>query len=165
MTRWLVNHFLLTTSARARAPHFRPTQLSGDGLHSAIVKERAEFVIDGREAGPGEPEATLSGIRNDVPVKLTPLERGVWAAHYVADTKGSYLLNVLWSGERVPDCPLKVSATERDSGASKVIVQDGRLKNGVVGEEMKAFIDTRNAGKGHLRVHCHGPSKPAQCRL
>lgn len=39
------------------------------------------------------------------------------------------------------------------------------LRNGVVGREIRSWIDTRRAGPGELTAHCTGPRKVAYCEL
>lgn len=39
------------------------------------------------------------------------------------------------------------------------------LRHGVVGREIKSWIDTRRAGPGELTAHCTGPRKVAYCEL
>lgn len=39
------------------------------------------------------------------------------------------------------------------------------LRHGVVGREIRSWIDTRRAGPGELTAHCTGPRKVAYCEL
>lgn len=39
------------------------------------------------------------------------------------------------------------------------------LRHGVVGREIRSWIDTRRAGPGELTAHCTGPKKVAYCEL
>lgn len=39
------------------------------------------------------------------------------------------------------------------------------LRQGVVGREIRSWIDTRRAGPGELTAHCTGPRKVAYCEL
>jgi filamin len=164
-------------------------RLRGRGLTEAKVREEAEFIIDGSEAGPGEPEVHISGIKADIPVSLQHLGSNVYKATYTAAQHGAYQLMVKWSGDIVKGCPYKLNVSAA-SDASKVVVATDDLKNGVIGKKMESFIDTRRAGPGEqfiaknlqffyfkdalfililflgeLSVHCMGPTKQAFCEL
>lgn len=73
-------------------------------------------------------------------------------------------MNVIWGQKQVKGCPLKVSILP-SCDAKRVICSGEGLKNGSVGKEIKAFIDTRRAGPGELTAHCVGPHKIAYCEL
>lgn len=47
----------------------------------------------------------------------------------------------------------------------KVVCTADSLKGGILGEEIKTFIDTRKAGPGELTALCTGPQKVAFCEL
>jgi len=143
--------------------HTRVT-LRGHGLTTARCGDQAEFIIDGASAGTGAPDVTMSGTKTDIPVNLTPQGNGVWQSTYTPVLPGAYLLNVMWSDRQVRGCPLKV-IVESVADASRVICSGEGLRHGVVGREIKSFIDTRNAGPGELTVTCAGPSKVALCDL
>ena len=49
--------------------------------------------------------------------------------------------------------------------ASKVLCSGEGLRQGVVGREIRSWIDTRRAGPGELTAHCTGPRKVAYCEL
>lgn len=49
--------------------------------------------------------------------------------------------------------------------ASKVLCSGEGLRQGVVGREIRSWIDTRRAGPGELTAHCAGPRKVAYCEL
>lgn len=138
--------------------------LRGHGLTGARVSEEAEFIIDGSEAGPGSPEVSLSGVKADIPVRLTSLGNNVYKAFYTPSVPGAYLLNVMWSERQVKGCPLKVTVVT-SCDANKVSCSGEGLRGGTVGKEIKAFIDTRRAGPGELTAHCMGPHKVAYCEL
>lgn len=49
--------------------------------------------------------------------------------------------------------------------ATKVLCSGEGLRHGVVGREIRSWIDTRRAGPGELTAHCTGPRKVAYCEL
>ncbi|XP_042865445.1 filamin-A-like isoform X5 [Penaeus japonicus] len=143
--------------------HTRVT-LQGHGLTTARCGDQSEFIIDGSAAGPGAPDVTMSGTKADITVSLTHQGGGIWRAVYSPMVPGAYLLNVMWSDRQVRGCPLKVNV-ERVADASRVVCSGEGLRHGMVGNDIKSFIDTRRAGPGELTVTCSGPSKVALCDL
>ncbi|GAB6018892.1 hypothetical protein CHUAL_000550 [Chamberlinius hualienensis] len=138
--------------------------LQGRGLAVAHVDEEAEFTIDGTDAGPGIPEVTFSGSKTDVNVKVEPLGNCVYKVTYTPLVPAYYLMTVLWSGKSVKGCPVKINVVTV-ANANRVICAGDGLQGGVVGKELKTFIDTRKAGSGELTAHCMGPNKTAHCDL
>ncbi|XP_054168385.1 filamin-C-like [Oppia nitens] len=138
--------------------------LRGHGLAGARVGEESEFTIDGTDAGNGQPEVTLTGVKTDIPVKVTQISSKVFKAVYMPSIQGTYLLNVIWGQKQVKGCPLKVSILP-SCDAKRVICSGDGLKYGSIGKQIKAFIDTRRAGPGELTAHCVGPHKIAHCEL
>lgn len=141
--------------------------LRGHGLVDARCGDAAEFTIDGTQAGPGVPEVSCASATDDIQVRLEPLDgaaAGVYQATYVPQVAGLYSLNVLWDGKQVAGCPISVNVVGHCDPAKVVCTGDG-LKGGVMGEEIKTFIDTRRAGPGELTALCAGPNKVAFCEL
>ncbi|XP_071442492.1 filamin-C isoform X2 [Hetaerina americana] len=149
--------------------------LTGRGLAGAQCGEESEFIIDGSRAGPGRPEVSLTGMKSDVPVRVTNMGSGIHKATYTPSVPGPHLLNVMWSDRQVRGCPLKVIVSPAMSAggdssaggaeASQVVCSGEGLKTGVLGNEIRSFIDTRRAGPGELTAQCVGPSKVAYCEL
>lgn len=138
--------------------------LRGHGLVDAKCGEEAEFTIDGSEAGPGKPEVRFNGTSEEITVRLDQIGERLYKATYVAQVAGVYCLNVLWDGKQVAGCPISVNVIG-NCDPSKVICTGDGLKGGVLGEEIKTFIDTRRAGPGELTAICTGPQKVAFCEL
>lgn len=64
--------------------------LRGHGLAGARVGEETEFIIDGSEAGPGQPEITLTGVKADIPIKVTQQSQKIFKAAYSPSVQGNY---------------------------------------------------------------------------
>ncbi|XP_045503234.1 filamin-A [Colias croceus] len=142
--------------------------LAGRGLAHAAPHTPAVFTVDGSAAGPGAPEASLSSPDGEtIPVALTAAGPGLWRATYTPRRAGDHHLRVLWAGRLVKGCPLtvKVSAGSESGDASKVVCSGAGLAGGVVGRDIRSWIDTRRAGPGELTAHCTGPNKVAYCEL
>ncbi|XP_063983805.1 filamin-C isoform X1 [Diachasmimorpha longicaudata] len=138
--------------------------LRGRGLTSAKVGEEVSFTIDGSQAGSGIPKVQLFSPTNEVNVLLQHLGDSVYRASYIPLTSESLLMTVSWNGRQLKGCPLQINITSA-ADASRVICSGDGLKNGIVGQEIRSFIDTRRAGPGELTAHCVGPHKVAYCEL
>ncbi|XP_059143816.1 filamin-B-like, partial [Physella acuta] len=138
--------------------------LTGRGLKEAIVREEAEFVIDGSQAGPGEPDVELTGVRAEIQVFKTPLGGGKFRCTYIPVIPGAYLLNISWNGRQLRGAPYKVNVIGA-SYPNRVVVNGEGLKGGLLGSNLDFRIDTRRAGPGELTAYCMGPTKVAYCEL
>ncbi|ESO98830.1 hypothetical protein LOTGIDRAFT_231196 [Lottia gigantea] len=138
--------------------------LTGRGLKEAIIREEAEFMIDGSHAGPGNPEVQLTGVRSEVNVIVTPLGGGKFRCTYIPLIAGAYLLHITWNGRQLRGSPYKVNVI----GAfypNRVEVSGEGLKGGMMGDDIDVRIDTRKAGPGELTAFCMGPTHAAFCEL
>lgn len=129
----------------------------------------AHFTVDATQAPSGRPDISLIYPDNTpVPVNLTqprPNEP-IWLASYTAtrSTGGPLSLSVKWNGRLVKGCPLSI-ALGSSVDSTKVLCSGEGLRHGVVGREIRSWIDTRRAGPGELTAHCTGPRKVAYCEL
>lgn len=161
--------------------------LTGRGLAAAQAGEVAHFTIDALQAPQGRPEVILTYQDNtSVSVSLAqprPNE-SIWLASYTPprSSGGPLNLSVKWNGRIVKGCPLTVAVgmkllyckmfvsdldnfTGSSVDATKVLCSGEGLRHGVVGREIRSWIDTRRAGPGELTAHCTGPRKVAYCEL
>jgi len=138
--------------------------LTGKGLQTAKVKEQAEFVIDGANAGPGQPFVKLTGVKNDIAVSMKPIDNLSYICTYRPTIAGAYLLDITWSDRQVQGSPFKITVLN-SSDAAKVICTGEGLKTGIIGKEIKSTIDTRHAGPGELTASCDGPSIAAYVEI
>jgi filamin len=155
---------LLSPAERQTSTGGEIVALRGHGLVEARCGEEATFTIDGRSVGHGKPEVKFYCLDDEVKVQLEPIEDHFYRATYVALAEGTYTLNVLWDGKQVAGCPITVNIAS-GCDASKVVCTADSLKGGVLGEEIKTFIDTRKAGPGELTALCTGPQRVAFCEL
>ena len=142
-------------------------EITGMGVHEALMSQEAEFVVDGsRVLGEiyGRPEIRLAGTRCDIEVRVAQLGRNIYRCTYVPQLPGAYLLNVKWCDRQVGDSPYKVNVG-MNSDPAKVIVSGDGIKMGMLGQDVKALIDTRRAGPGELTAHCMGAQKVAFCEF
>ncbi|XP_011501590.1 PREDICTED: filamin-A [Ceratosolen solmsi marchali] len=138
--------------------------LRGRGLTSAKCGEQVSFTIDGSQAGTGTPQVQIFSPTTEVDVVLQHLGNSVYRASYTPFTSEPLLMTVSWNGRQLKGCPLQISVSSA-ADATRVVCSGQGLKYGVVGQEIKSFIDTRRAGPGELTAHCVGPHKVAYCEL
>ncbi|KOC70769.1 Filamin-A [Habropoda laboriosa] len=138
--------------------------LRGRGLTTAKCGEEVSFTIDGSQAGTGTPKVQLFSPTNELNVVLQHLGDSVYRASYIPLTPDPLLMTVSWNGRQLKGCPLQINVTSA-ADASRVICSGDGLKHGIVGQEIRSFIDTRRAGPGELTAHCVGPHKVAYCEL
>lgn len=146
--------------------------MRGRGLTSAKCGEEVSFIIDGSQAGNGTPKVQLFSPTSELNVMLQHLgERNelykhkdnciilyivhfkkytgdsVYRASYIPQTPDPLLMTVSWNGRQLKGCPLQINVTSA-ADASRVICSGDGLKHGIVGQEIRSFIDTRRAGPG-----------------
>ena len=97
--------------------------------------------------GLGVPEVTITGIKSDLNVSLKAMGNNMYRAKYIANVGGVYLLNVMWAERQVKGCPLKVTVSSAVD-ATQVVCSGEGLKWGIIGKEIKSFIDARQTGPG-----------------
>lgn len=128
--------------------------LTGRGLAAAQAGEGAHFTIDAMQASNGKPEVILTYANGSpLPVELTQpkMNEAIWHATYTPSRTilGPLNLVVKWNNRLIKGCPLTVQVgTSID--ASKVLCSGEGLRHGVVGREIRSWIDTRRAGPGEL---------------
>lgn len=62
--------------------------LTGPGLKDARAREINEFVVDGTEAGNGELQVTMSGVKDDINVDCIPLGDNKYRCSYIPQNAG-----------------------------------------------------------------------------
>lgn len=67
--------------------------LKGHGLAGARVGEETEILIDGKDAGDGEPEVALTGVKSDIKVKLIAIGPRLFKATYTPRLSGWLVFN------------------------------------------------------------------------
>lgn len=68
--------------------------LTGPGLKDARAREINEFVVDGTEAGNGELQVTMSGVKDDVNVECIPLGDNKYRCSYIPQNAGGSTLSL-----------------------------------------------------------------------
>lgn len=145
--------------------------LTGRGLSSSQLGESAHFTIDATQVSPsgGRPEVMCvyqDGFAIPVSLNQPRPDEPIWLASYTPPktSQGPLHLSVKWGGRLIKGCPFSVSIGS-SVDATKVKCSGEGLRHGVVGQQIKSWIDTRRAGPGELTAHCTGPRKVAYCEL
>ncbi|XP_052216594.1 filamin-A-like isoform X3 [Dreissena polymorpha] len=136
----------------------------GEGAQLARATVPAEFIVDGKKAGPGIPRVRMTGVKTDVDVEMRAMKYDRYKCKYAAPYPGGYLLHVEWSGFHVPGSPFKVTVTNKGHG-DKVKVEGQGLKGGFVGQQLRAVVDTTAAGNGEVTADCYGLRHHSRCDL
>jgi filamin len=138
--------------------------VTGPGLRSARVMEKAQFVIDGTKAGPGLPEVRMIGVQDDIDVTVEPIGPNLYGCTYIPKKSGAYLLSITWCGQQSQYSPYKINVLS-SSDATKVVCMGDGLTCGVIGQNLNVLVDARRAGTGELVARCEGPSRQAICDI
>lgn len=145
--------------------------LTGRGLSTAQLGESSHFTIDASQVVPvgGKPEVILTyqdGFTVPVTLNQPRTDEQVWLASYTLPkaSQGPLSLTVKWGARVIKGSPFNISIGS-SVDASKVKCSGDGLRHGVVGQQIKSWIDTRRAGPGELTAHCTGPRKVAYCEL
>ncbi|XP_045200406.2 filamin-B-like isoform X2 [Mercenaria mercenaria] len=138
--------------------------VTGDGCRTARATVPTEFMVDGKKAGPGIPRVRMTGVKTNVDVEMRAMKYDRYKCKYAAPYPGGYLLHVEWSGFQVPGSPFKVNITTKGH-SDKVKVDGPGLRGGYVGQELRAVVDTTEAGNGEVLADCRGLRHNARCDL
>jgi filamin len=107
------------------------------------------YFQDASDAQNGKPEVFLTyqdGSALAVALSQPRLSENIWLATYTPVTNGTLNLVVKWCGRIVRGCPFSI-VLGSSVDASKVLCSGEGLRNGVIGREIKSWIDTRRAGR------------------
>ncbi|KAI6210499.1 BMA-FLN-2, isoform d [Aphelenchoides besseyi] len=170
------SHSHSTSFDSQNTEHHARVKAYGDGINRAIVKEPTEFFIDATHAAPNmttrktppnplKVEATLIGDKADVPVRLVSAGPYLYKGTYTAMISGSYDLHVLVDDKPIRDSPFHVNVQAFKTPAESIEVDSRTLKIGILGEDVKTVINTKNATPGNLSAQCEGPSRLEYCEL
>ena len=144
--------------------------VTGRGLTVAQLGEPSYFRIDASQVTVGgKPEAVivyLDGYSLPISIVQSKDQDHIWLATYTLTKKSedSLMLTVKYGGRPIKGSPFTLSIGS-NIDASKVKCSGEGLKVGIIGQQIKSWIDTRLAGPGELTAHCTGPKKVAYCEL
>ncbi|XP_067668452.1 filamin-A-like isoform X2 [Haliotis asinina] len=134
----------------------------GNGAVSARATVQAEFVVDGKKAGPGVCRVRMQGVRDNLAVDVKPIKYDRYRCTYTSPNPGGFLLYVYWSDDLVPGCPFKITVTPKGD-VSKVKVTGEGLRGGIAGQELTFLVNTKEAGPGEITATCTGTRQSLNC--
>ncbi|KAK6194796.1 hypothetical protein SNE40_000352 [Patella caerulea] len=138
--------------------------LRGEGCKRARKGVMAEFIVDGRLAGPGKCRVILKGVNNTVDVNVKDIKYNRYRCTYTSHITGGFLLYVYWSNELLPECPVKLSIGDKGAAAKVSVYGDG-LKGGIAGEDVPVYVDAKEAGPGVVTAICSSQHHQAECHV
>ena len=131
----------------------QPEKVHCTGPVSAEVGKPVHFEIDTSEAGQGELMAACKGEEcGDIEVKLLGTDDQPNGFVFTPPEYDLYTVSVSYAGMEVQGSPFEL---DLQANAEKVIVVEpptGGLDTG----EVSMCIDTSNAGRGMMEIHCEG---------
>ena len=131
----------------------------GPGLEAGLTTDMwAEFFVDYKEAGDGEPSVEVQGPGGGETLEEIEAEPGLRKYRYFIDPEeaGEYTVKVNFADQAVPGSPFKVVANWK-TDPSRVKVYGPGLEGGVSGEWTEFTINTSQAGEGALGLQIEGP--------
>ena len=136
---------------------------TGDGLKHGIAGQKTTFMIICSEVGLLDSnvlKVTVMGVTAHANVVITDNNNGCYTVEYIPPTPGAYVASVLFHDRQIPGSPFKITV---DSGpdASKCKAYGPALHPNtlaIAGSPLEFFVDTTEAGYGHLRVYIQGPN-------
>ena len=120
----------------------------------------AEFFVDYKKAGKGEPQIQVQGPGGGEELETEIVEEGLSKVRYFIDPEeaGEYKVEVLFADQPVPGSPFKVNAAWK-TDPSKVKAFGPGLEGGIASEWVDFTIDMSKAGNGNLDVSIEGPTE------
>ena len=131
----------------------------GPGVEPGLKTDMwAEFFVDYKEAGDGEPAVEVHGPGGGEKLDEEQVEPGLKKYRYFIDPDeaGEYTIKVDFSDQPVPGSPFKVMADWK-TDPSRVKAYGPGLEGGVSGEWTEFTIDMKQAGEGGLGLQVEGP--------
>ena len=131
----------------------------GPGLESGLTTDMwAEFFLDYKEAGDGEPSVEVQGPGGGEKLEEVEVGPGLRKYRYFIDPDeaGEYTVKVDFADQPVPGSPFKVMANWK-TDPSRVKAFGPGLEGGISGDWTEFTIDTSQAGEGGLGLQIEGP--------
>ena len=145
--------------------HVRPSldlskvKAYGPGLEAGLTTDMwAEFFVDFKEAGDGEPSVEVHGPGGGEQLEEKEAGPGVRKYRYFIDPEeaGEYTVQVNFADQPIPGSPYRVHASWK-TDPSRVKAFGPGLEGGISGDWTEFTIDTSQAGEGGLGLQIEGP--------
>ena len=131
----------------------------GPGLESGLTTDTwAEFFVDYKNAGDGEPQVTVNGPGGGENVEQEQVEDGLRKYRYFIDPDeaGDYKIEIDFADEAIPESPYNVHVNWK-TDPTRVKAYGPGLEGGNCGEWTEFTVDMRQAGEGGLDLGIEGP--------
>ena len=131
----------------------------GPGLESGLKTDSwAEFFVDYKKAGDGEPQVTVHGPGGGENVEEEQVDEGLRKYRYYIDPDeaGDYKIDVNFADEPIPESPFNVQVDWK-TDPTKVKAYGPGLEGGNIGEWTEFTVDMTKAGDGGLDLQIEGP--------
>ena len=131
----------------------------GPGLEPGLTTDMwAEFFVDYRNAGDGEPHVVVNGPAGGEKVEETQEEKGLRKYRYYIDPDeaGDYKIDIDFSDEPIPKSPFLVHAAWK-TDPSRVKAYGPGIEGGICGDWTEFKLDMTKAGEGGLNMQIEGP--------
>lgn len=131
----------------------------GPGLEAGLTTDMwAEFFVDYKEAGDGEPAVEVHGPGGGEKLEEVQAAPGLKKYRYFIDPDeaGEYTVKVEFADQTVPGSPFKVIANWK-TDPSRVKAFGPGLEGGISGDWTEFMIDMSQAGEGALGLQIEGP--------
>ncbi|XP_022095230.1 filamin-A-like [Acanthaster planci] len=129
-------------------------------MSSASVGEQLQFQVDVSDAGHGDLSVDITNGFIQLPVRIVRQGK-VYTVHTMAKECGTYRVYIKWNGEDITDDPMQIEVHD----ASQCVASGEGLSKAKEDQPALFTVDTRQAGKGELRVVVEGPHSIAKCSI
>lgn len=131
----------------------------GPGLESGLTTDMwAEFFVDYKKAGDGEPQVTVNGPGGGENVEKEQIEDGLQKYRYYIDPDeaGDYKIDIAYADEPIPGSPFNIQVDWK-TDPTRVKAYGPGLEGGNTGEWTEFTVDMTKAGDGSLDLQIEGP--------
>ena len=111
----------------------RKCTITGDGMHTAMVRQLASFIIEARDAEgnqqPSGGETFKVSVRGSSQVRARVLDKedGTYVVEYKPSTSGTYSISVTLNGVSLPDSPMRIECLTPSPSADKCMLKGDAL--------------------------------------
>ena len=126
-------------------------EASGPGLQVAAVNKPTSFTVDCTCGGPGKLFVDIYNTSFGKQLKHVMYESKpmIYTVKYQPDESGELSIEILWSGNPIPNSPFKVSVT--DSAQLKIINLSDHITTVNVNQVITLDLDGTKIGRGSLK--------------
>ena len=120
----------------------------------------AEFFVDYKKAGDGEPQVTINGPGGGEKYEEEQIEDGLKKYRYYIDPDeaGDYKIDIEFADEAIPESPYNVHVNWK-TDPTRVKVYGPGVEGGFVKDWTEFTVDMSQAGEGNLNLQIVGPSE------